>query len=260
MNPRITLRDVAARMPYSKSDLARRADVSRTTSLAVTADPSRARVDTLRELALALGYEISIELQPASDPLAAAAARALLGDTAVGDVVSPGALEDWIDRLRRYSHTPADGDDDGSSGEPLARRIMSEAARVAAAHHRPGRVMFSGRNDADRLVSVGRASEADWVLSGAAALEALGADSGKTTVFWTTDPDRTSKLFADTHRRVNIHTAADVIVAPGHPSVFAGAETIEDVNLVTPVQGMIDAIAAGGADRRNAENLLRKWS
>lgn len=260
MSTPITLRDVTARMPYSKSDLARRADVSRTTSLAVTADPSRARVDTLRELALALGYEISIELQPASDPLAAAAARAMLGDTAVAQAVAPGALDEWIDRLERYSRTPADGDAEGGAGGALARRVMSEAARVAAAHHRPGRVMFSGRKDADRLVSVGRASDADWVLSGAAALEALGADPGKTTVFWTSDPDRTSKLFADTHRRVNLHTAADVIVAPGDPSVFAGAESIEDVNLVAPIQGMIDAIAAGGADRRNAEDLLRSWS
>ena len=119
--------------------------------------------------------------------------------------------------------------------------------------------MFSGRNDADRLVSVGRASGARWVLSGSASLEALGADPGKTVVFWTEDTKHVAELLAGTHRQVKIHTAAEVIVAPAHPSVFAGSATIEDVNLVTPLQGIIDAVAAGGVDREIAEHLAASW-
>lgn len=251
---RITIRDAVERMPYSKSELARRADISRTTALAVAEDQSRARVNTLRELALALGYDISIELERASDPLAAAAARVILGESSLRHDVDTRELDAWIARLRHYL-----GVDTGSNEGLDFLAIITEAARVSGAHHRVGAVMFSGRNDADRLVSVGRASGARWVLSGAAALDALGADSGHTVVFWTENAKHVAELFADTHRRVKIHTAADVVVAPAHPSVFAGSAMIEDVNLVAPLQGIIDAVAAGGVDRAIAEQLARSW-
>ncbi|WP_337002687.1 MULTISPECIES: hypothetical protein [unclassified Microbacterium] len=250
----MTLRHAVERMPYSKSELARRADVSRTTALAATADPYRSRVDTLRELALALGYDISIELDRASDPLAAAAARVMLGEEFVRDGLDGRELDAWIARLRRYVDEDAHGDAD----IPLVD-LVAEAARLSGAHHRPGRVMFSGRNDADRLVAAGHASEAEWALSGAATLEALGAEPGKTTVFWTEDVTRVAGLLTATHRQVRVHTAADVIVAPAHVSVFAGATTFDDVNLVTPLQGIIDAFAAGGPDRRIAEAIAKDW-
>ncbi|UOE42730.1 hypothetical protein [Agromyces larvae] len=249
-----TIRDAVARMPYSKSELARRAHVSRTTALSVSANQSRARVDTLRELALALGYDISIELDRASDPLAAAAARVMLGETALREILEVRELDAWIARLERYVGV------DGASGEGLdTLAVITEAARVSGAHHREGAVMFSGRNDADRLVSAGRSSGARWVLSGSASLEALGADPGKTVVFWAEDAKHVAELLTATHRQVKIHAAADVIVAPAHPSVFAGSTTIEDVNLVSPMQGIIDAVAIGGIDREIAEQLAGSW-
>lgn len=243
--------DAIKRTPYSKSELARRADVSRTTALAVTEDQSRARVDTLRELALALGYDISIELNRASDPLAAAAARVMLGETALAESADVAQLDSWIERLRRYARVGH-----GFESSPAILDVIDEAARVSAAHHRAGSVMFSGRNDADRLVSVGRASNARWVLSGSASLEAFGSAAGKTVVFWTEDTKQTEELLASTHRKVRVHTAADVVVAPAHPSVFVGSTTIEDVNLVGPLQGIIDAVAAGGIDRTIARQLM----
>lgn len=251
---RITIRDAVERMPYGKSELARRANVSRTTALTVTGDQSRARVDTIRELALALGYDVSIELNRASDPLAAVAARVMLGETSLRDDIETRELDAWIARMERYLRVGT-----GSGDDPVTLDVITEAARVSGAHHREGAVMFSGRNDADRLVSAGRASDARWVLSGSAALEALGSDPGKTVVFWTEDTKHVAELLAGTHRQVKIHTAAEVIVAPAHPSVFAGSVTIEDVNLVTPLQGVIDAVAAGGIDREIAEHLAGSW-
>lgn len=248
-----TLREAVEQMSYTKSELARRANLSRTTALAATTDPYRARVDTLRELALALGYDISIELDRASDPLAAAAARIMLGETFMREGLDEYAIDAWIDRLGRYSAEDGAGD-----GTP-ALNIVVEAARVSGAQHRDGRVMFTGRSDVDRLISAGRASETNWALSGSAALEALGAEPGKTTVFWTDDVTRVAGLLHPTHRQVRIHTAADVIVAPAHPSVFAGGTTFEDVNLVAPLQGVIDAVATGGIDRQIAETIARSW-
>lgn len=258
---KIRLRDAVAHMPFSRSELARRAGLSRTTALAVSEDQSRARVDTLRELALALGYDLSIELERTSDPLAAAAARVLLGDLDVGEwdsEVFTTELDGWLDRLIRYVRSDAVVDaDDGSDGSPLA--VITEAARVSGAHHRAGRVMLNGRTDADRLISAGRASGARWVLSGSATLEALGAASGDTVVMWTEDVKGVAELLGGTHRRVNVPTAANLIVAPAHPSVFIGSTTVVDVNLVSPIQGIIDAVANGGEDREVALDLVRSW-
>ncbi|GAA2247911.1 helix-turn-helix domain-containing protein [Herbiconiux moechotypicola] len=244
--------DVIARSSATKSELARRADVSRTTVLSVTVDQSRARVDTLRELALALGYDLVIELEHASDPLAAAAARVMLGESDLRATVDDRDLDAWIARLTRYVDADADGRLDTLD-------LLTEAAGVSAPHHRAGAVLLSGRNDTDRLVSAGRASGVEWALSGSASLEALGADPGKTVVFWAQDAKLVAELLAGTHRRVKTPTAADVIVAPAHPTVFAGSTTIEDVNLVTPVQGVIDAIATGGVDREIAMTLAGSW-
>lgn len=256
------LPNAIAHMRFTKSELARRAGVSRTTALSVSEDQSRARVDTLRELALALGYDLSIELERASDPLAAAAARILLGDLEVDSdrdfEVFTTELDVWLDRLIRYARTDADRDTGaGSAGSPLD--VITEAARVSGAHHRAGRVMLNGRTDADRLVSAGRASQSRWVLSGSAALDALGAPAGGTVVMWTEDVKGVAELLGGTHRRINVHTAANLIVAPAHPSVFMGSTTVEDVNLVTPIQGIIDAVANGGADRDIALELARSW-
>jgi len=250
----MTINDAIQRMPFSKSELARRAAVSRTTAHSVTEDPSRARVDTLRELALALGYDISIELNRASDPLAAAAARVMLGDGSLHDVLDDLELREWTMRLERYLGVRA-----GNTEGPKTLEILTEAARVSAPHHRESAAMFSGRNDVDRLISVGRASDVRWALSGTASLEALGAEPGKTVVFWTDQVRHVAELFGATHRRVRMHTAAEVIVAPAHPTTFAGSVEIEDVNLVAPLQGIIDAIAIGGVDRANAESLAGRW-
>lgn len=249
-----SMREAVGQMPYSKSELARRAALSRTTALTATEDQSRTRVDTLRELALALGYDVSVELGRASDPLAAAAARVILEEESLPDDSEMPQLTAWVNRLKRYI---ANGT--SIEGSLRALDVMTEAARVSGVQHREGAVMFSGRNDTDRLISVGRASEARWVLSGSAALEALGADPGRTVVFWSEDSTQVAQLLADTHRRVRVHTAADVIVAPAHPSVFVGSVTIDDVNLVTPLQGVIDAIALGGVDAEIARVLAERW-
>ena len=238
-----SLGSALAAVSLTKTELARRAGLSRTTTQAVSEDPSRTRISTLREIALALGYDLSIDLEPASDPLAAAAARQLLGDLAP----APEYAE-WVERLKRYS----------PEGHPLA--IVEEAAKVSSPQDRRGSVMLSGRNDADRLVSAGLASGSTWALSGGAALEALGTDAAtETVVFWTDDVKQVAELLGATHRRVNVSSAADVIVAPAHPSVFDGAGAVEDVVLVSPVQAIIDSYGVGGSDRLVAQRIADGW-
>ncbi|GAA4376433.1 helix-turn-helix domain-containing protein [Agromyces bauzanensis] len=234
------LSDAIARA--QKAELARRAGISRTTALHLRDDISRARVSTLRELALALGYDIRIDLERASDPLASAAARSLLGD-----LDESAEYREWVERLQRYC----------PSGEPLG--IVDEAARVSAPQHRGGSVMLSGRNDADRLVSAGVASGARWALSGAAALEALGSNGGGTVLMWSEDVTRAAQLLGGTHRRVKAEAAADVVIAPAHPSVFEGSTQVDDVVLVSPVQAIIDSFGLGGEVGATARRVAEAW-
>lgn len=235
-----SLGNVISRAP-STSALARRAGISRTTVLQLQNDRSRARVSTIRELVLALGYDVTIDVQPASDPLAAAAARFLLGDLAAS-----AEFDDWVTRLKRYR----------PDNDPLG--IVDEAASVSAPQHRDGSVMFAGRSDPDRLVSVGIATGSRWALSGGAALEALGSDGG-TVVMWTEDVKQVAQLLAETHRRVNIVNAAQVIAAPAHWTVFDGSGALADVVLVSPVQAVIDSFGIGGQTRAQAVRVAGQW-
>lgn len=76
---------------------------------------------------------------------------------------------------------------------------------------------------------------------------------------WTEDVKQVARLLAETHRRVNIVTAAHVIVAPAHPTVFEGSGALDDVVLVSPVQAVIDSFGIGGQTRVQALRVAGQW-
>ncbi|GAA1061972.1 hypothetical protein [Agromyces bracchium] len=207
----LTLATLLESPPLPRYELAQRAGISRNTEWSIRDDQSRARLETLRELALACGYDIDVVLRAAYEPAAAAAARQMLGDLDVTNDdrerlfsvlgidldAELAALPKWSERLQRYAdagttstmtgrkrHAPVDG---LRVREPLA--VAVEAAHLAAPQHAPGALMLSGRNDLDRLMSAAMAASelyrnaADaaprfrhqWAFSGWPALEALGA-------------------------------------------------------------------------------------
>lgn len=222
----------------------RRSGISRDTEWSLRRDPSRANLSTLRELALASGNDLVVEAVPASDPLASAAARVILGDLTT---TSP-ELDQWVTRLRRWV----------PSADPL--RLVEEASRVSAPQHRSGAVLLNGRNDPDRLASAAIAAQARWVLSGATCLEALGEATEPEclpVVMWVSDSERASRFLGDTHRRVHSVAAADVIVAPLHESMLEGSVDLDDVPLVSPVQAIIDSIGVGGQLGQTALEIAR---
>ena len=103
------------------TELARRAGVSRNTEWSLRRDPSRAKLGTLRELALACGLDIRIATVEASDPYAAAAARVMVGDLLADDVENEEQLTEWVARLKRWA----------PDAQPL--QLTKMAAEVSAA-------------------------------------------------------------------------------------------------------------------------------
>lgn len=286
--------DLLATPPIARSELAQRAGISRNTEWSIRRDQSRARLDTLREIALACGYDVEVTLRRAYDPVAVAAARNMLGDLELGELLEisaalPGShadwagLGDWRDRLRRYTSSSA------GTAEVPPLTIAVQSAEFAAAQHASGAIMLAGRNDVDRLMSAAFAAQAEfrtaadadgrsgheWAFSGWPALEALGAEPRQgllpgpddpsprgqqlPTVVWTTLPTPFAQYLGATHRKVATVRAATVIVAPLEAHHLVGKGELEGVPLVSPVQAVIDSLGVGGDLAAAGLDLATEW-
>lgn len=224
--------------PYGVADLAARAGISRPTLYRLLAG-AVPRADDLQELAVAAGVQVDYTTRPLSDPLAAVAGRALLGDEAMASWSDEA--DAWRERLGRFTAGR------GPDGRDVA--ILDEAGRASAPRDRDGAVHLRGAHrNVDRLVSAGQASRQHWALSGWAALDALGLDVEAPTVMWVEDARTVGQLLADSFRPTG-REDADLLVVEAHPSVFAGATAVEDVQLVAPLQAYIDATGLGGDPR-----------
>lgn len=233
--------------PLSVSSVAQRSGVSRPTLYRLL-NGAVPRTDDLRELAIAAGFDIDASLVPLSDPLAAAAARTILGDRSVDEWAETSA--EWRDRLERFAA--------GTAGVDREVAIIDEAGRASSPTHRPDAVHLRGdHRRVDRLVSAGRSSQGRWALSGWAALDALGIEVDAPTILWVEDARKTAQLLGDSFRPGRVDRC-DLIVVPAHPSVFAGGGAIEDVELVAPLQAHIDAAGLGGDARDQALAHLRE--
>lgn len=235
---------------FAPAELARRAGVSRNTEWSLRRDPSRANLGTLRELALASGLDLNIDTVAASDPYAAAAARVMVGDLLADDVDDHRQLSEWIARLQRW----------GPDAAPL--QLAEMAADVSAPQNRSGAVFLIGRRDADRLASAALASGDTWALSGAVALESLEIEPISTTsptVLWAARPNDVAGLLLSTHRQTTVVSAANVIVAPLHPTALVGSASLGRVVLVSPVQAIIDSLGVGGELRVAAHKIAGGW-
>ncbi|MDL9981205.1 hypothetical protein [Microbacterium candidum] len=274
----VTFADLIAAPPIPRVELAQRAGVSRNTEWVLRQDQSRARLDTLREIALACGFDIEIRLDRAYQPAAAAAARDLLDDlTDMDPPLLRADLGAWRDRLLRYVRA-----DDGDEGSVDPLRLVSEAAALSAPQNSPDAIMLAGRNDLERLMSAASATSTEYrdhryVFSGGAALRALrvelphdlttiaSAESEQErwakmpTVVWTSLPTQFSRYLMETHRSVRTARAATVIIAPLAPHHLVRAAEPGGVPLVSPIQAVIDSLGVGGDLGLTALDLARSW-
>lgn len=231
----------------TRSEIARRSGVHRSTLYRPKNDGSDHRLSTVREIALACGFDVDISLRPTCDPAASDAGRLML-DTEVPGVDDPTVLE-WISRLDRYA-----GDD------PL--RVAQEAGKASSLLPRTHGVTFMvGQFTADRLASAGYASNQVWALSGTPVLESFTGegDTDPLAIIWCQNPRPISQLLADTGQTVSNPTKASLVIATAGILTLTGCVDLDGIRMVSPVQGIIDCMGLRERDRVAATEIAREW-
>lgn len=237
----------------SSVEFARRSGVGRATIHRLATGASEPTLATLRELAIAHGYDLDLRLLPLSDPHAAAALRHLTDPAFEAltpedvDRESAQEVHEWIARLERYDDID---------------RAAVAAARASALLERRGAVYLRGEHSASRLASAGDSFGEGWALSGATGLEFVtGSAVDGVGVLWVAgDAEAAARTLYDTHRRVEHPAGANVVVASAHPSVFVDVHLAGPIRFVAPTQLMLDSIGLGGMTEATALVVQLGWS
>ncbi|MBO0879911.1 MAG: helix-turn-helix transcriptional regulator [Mycobacterium sp.] len=228
----------------SAAALARRAGVSASTLHRVRSGQVDPSVGTLREIALACGFDFDITTRPLSDRLAAAAVRELVEDGY--DAPDDPEVHRWQQRLTRM----AGGD------SPLD--LVVAAASASAPLHRTGAVLQSGEVPLGRLASAGDASKGRWALSGPAGLALPPSDdpAPAVTILWCEDARKVVQLLGDADlRSTHRPDRARIAVIEAEPELFTGSFQRGILRYAAPIQIILDCLAQGG---RAAEEALRE--
>lgn len=233
----------------TRSEIARRAGVNRSTMYRAVEGTVDVRLGTLEELALASGLEPVITYRPLSDPDAADAGRMLIeGESGPGEL--PPATAAWVARLERFAQPATLGS------------LAAEAGQASSLLHRVGAVGVIGQFTAATLDACGAAAGGEWALSGAAALVALGSELSPDTeplveILWTPDPGRAAQhLVALGGSVVERLAEASVILCQPSELTLVGSATRAGVRVVAPAQAMIDNLGLHDAQRTEAARLV----
>ena len=228
----------------SSVTLARLSGVSRSTQFRIDSGAIDPRIGTLRDLAIAAGVDVRLDVVPLSDPDAAVAARLILDPTFT--MAPSRGVSEWIDRLARMA-----GDD------PV--EIVRNAGRCSTLRNRAGAVYLAGYVDDSKLLGAAEGSGARWLLSGAAVLSRISdADVAVApSVLYTEDSHRLMRLL-DNMRAVRPEKA-DLIIADYSTDLTVDSWRADGLGLVAPIQALIDSFGIGGTLAEAAEQLARTW-
>jgi transcriptional regulator with XRE-family HTH domain len=237
-------------MGRTPSATARTTGLSRMTVHRLRDGVSSPTLATLRELALAAGYDIDVSLVPASDPAAAVAARVMadpatppLEDLEAWGMTDPGDVEavtEWVTRLKRQG-----GND--------PKRLLELAGRYSAPQHRKGARFFAPKPGLtqEQMIEIAHSAlgSRTAALSGVAAARAyLGhAPDPGPVVAWTHDPAAVAERLAATLRETDEYQPAGVLLAPTMPAYFVDMmmPPVWDHQIVSPIQAAIDLYGLG---------------
>lgn len=233
----------------TRSEIARRAGVNRSTTYRATEGTVDVRLDTLKELALASGLEPVITYRPLSDPAAADAGRSLIEGES-GELHRASA--DWVARLERFAEPATLGN------------IAAEAAQASSLLHRVGALGVTGQFTAATLDACGAVAGGEWALSGASALVALGSDlapgtAGLVEILWTPDPSRALQHLVSLGGSVAQLADASVILCNPSELTLAGSASRGGVRIVAPAQAIIDNLGLHDVQRTEAARLVASW-
>jgi transcriptional regulator with XRE-family HTH domain len=244
--------EIRERSGLSPTPLRIRSGVSRATQRRIDTGESDVTLGTLRELAIAAGFDIDLGLVPLSDAEAAAGARALLDDTVDPNTVSRAA-DAWSKRLLRLTEDPL-----RETNNPLD--IIAEAGRAAAPLNRDGALLFRGEWNDLKLADAGMASRAQWLLSGMSALTSLSDEPtpiGGIGILYSADPVAVTRHLV--HLRPSRPSTANLVILPITESVTVDSWQKGPLQLVSPIQAIIDGIGVGGTTAEIAVAIARKW-
>lgn len=251
-----------AQLGSTPSATARATGLSRVTVRRVREGVSSPTMETLREFALAAGYDIDINLVPASDPAAAVAARVIidpatptLDDLEVSGTTSPevfAGIQEWVARLGRHV-----GDD--------PKRLIELAGRYSAPQHRKGARHFAAKPGLTQEQTIEVTSSAlgpfSGALSGVAAARVyLGhAPDPGPVVAWSTDADEVAERLSQTMLEVDEYQPAGVLVAPTMQAYFVDMLMPPSwkYQVVSPIQATIDLYGLGYDQL--AEEITQGW-
>lgn len=255
------LLEQAGRTP---SATARVTGLSRVTVQRVRDGVSSPTLKTLRELALAEGYDLDVRLVPPSDPAAAIAARVML-DPEMTQHVEFGALEGntqspsadvaaWVERIERQQKATLD-------------EILAFAGRYSAPQFRKGAQHFAPRPglSRERIAKAtgyaGASSSGPYAISGVPAAE-LYLDHEVTlgpTVVWAEQPDAIVAALEASFRRVDSYQPGGIVVAPTLTEYFVDSVTdpVTRFVFVSPIQAAIDLHGLGYIGL--AESITEGW-
>lgn len=243
------IRTLLADLGSTPSATARATGLARTTIQRMRAGVTSPTLETLRELALAAGYDLDVALVPASDPAAALAAR-VIADPAMPDLEDLGGvglaagevdeIAEWVSRLQRQA-----GDDPA--------RLLQLAGRYSAPQHRKGARFFAPKPGVpqERIVQIANSALGRKLgaLSGVAAARVyLGhAPDPGPVVAWTMDVDAVTDRLAATLREADEYQPAGVLLAPTTRAYFLDMTRPEvwHQDIVSPIQAVIDLHGLG---------------
>lgn len=226
MNPQELAR-VASATPTAVS---RATGVSRSTLRRIAVGEVVPALATVREIALFLGYDATIEVRQASDPQIARAVRHLL-DPAFENQAQTEGDQEWCERLRKWNVSDPD-------------ELVAVAGRLSTPGIRPGARWFSTRDGLDLSEVVGNAglaSRGEYAVSGSAAASViLGRKVLGPTILWARNADQASRALSDTLRVRDGHSPSGVVVVPAMESELVDPYEARGVQWAAPIQVVID--------------------
>ncbi|RFA07555.1 hypothetical protein B7R21_15300 [Subtercola boreus] len=226
--------------------LAARSGVSRSTLFRIDQGQTDSRIETLREVAIAAGFDLAVATRPLSDPDAGRAARVLLDGRY--DFQPGQSVRQWINRLGRLAENdPVD--------------IVRVAGVSSSLLKRTGAVFLTGEADDLKLAAAGENSGRAWILSGRGALEQISDSEqplpGVPRILYADDVHRVVRSLD--HLVQGRPERADVIVAPWTDDLSIDALVAGRLRYVAPIQALIDGFGLGGSAADVAADVAGSW-
>jgi transcriptional regulator with XRE-family HTH domain len=241
------VQDILETSGVSISSLATRSGVARSSQYRILDGSMDPTAGTLRELALAAGLDLRIDLAPLSDPDAARAARVMLDSHFAIPLTKE--IDGWVRRLKRW--VPDD--------EPI--EIARTAGLSSSLLKRSGATFLNGSVSELKLASAGEFTKQRWLLSGVPVIDRIAADSNMVDdgifVAYSADARRFVRLLD--HVEVVRPEKANLVVVPYTDDLEQDAWHDGSIQLVAPIQGLIDAFGLGGQLAEAAERIAQGW-